>query len=265
MKLPSYATLTLTQPQPQILLITLNRPEVANAFNTQMATDLMQCFEQLAMEPRDLRCVVLTGAGDRAFCAGGDLKERDGMSDADWTAQHLVYERMIRAVINCPLPVVAAVNGAAFGGGCELAAGVDFVYAAENARFAMTETSLGIIPGAGGTQTLARALGERRAKELILSARRFGAEEALAWGLVNEIYPAAELLEQTLAAAARIAANAPLAVRQAKLAIHRGLQMSLADGLEFEIEAYNRTVPTNDRREGVSAFNQKRKPDFKGD
>ena len=264
MNLPEYATLALTLPQPRILLVTLNRPEVANAFNTRMATDLMQCFESLAMEPGDIRCVVLTGAGDRAFCAGGDLKQRDGMSDAAWTAQHLVYERMIRAVINCPLPVIAAVNGAAFGGGCELAAGVDFIYASDNARFAMTETGLGIIPGAGGTQTLARALGERRAKELILSARRFSAEEARDWGLVNEIYPPAELLEQTMAAAARIAANAPLAVRQAKRAIHRGLQMSLADGLEFEIEAYNRTVPTEDRREGVRAFNEKRSPEFKG-
>jgi enoyl-CoA hydratase/carnithine racemase len=159
---------------------------------------------------------------------------------------------------------MAAVNGAAFGGGCELVAAVDFAYASHNARFAMTETSLGIIPGAGGTQTLARALGERRAKELILSARRFSAEEALQWGLVNEIFAPEALLGQALQTATRIAANAPLAVRQARQAIHRGLQMSLADGLAFEIEAYNRTVPTDDRREGVRAFNEKRQPDFKG-
>jgi enoyl-CoA hydratase/carnithine racemase len=238
----NYATLALANPVAQVLQITLNRPEFANAFNTQMATDLMHCFEALAMDAGDTRCIVLTGAGERAFCAGGDLKERDGMSNEAWTAQHLVYERMIRAVIDCPIPIIAAVNGAAFGGGCELAAGTDFIYAADSARFAMTETSLGIIPGAGGTQTLARALGERRAKELILSARR----------------------DEALQTAARIAANAPVAVRQAKQAIHRGLQMSLADGLGFEIEAYNRTVPTEDRREGVRAFNQKRSPEFKG-
>jgi enoyl-CoA hydratase/carnithine racemase len=207
----------------------------------------------------------LTGAGERAFCAGGDLKERDGMSNAAWTRQHLVYERMIRAVIDCPLPLIAAVNGAAFGGGCELAAAVDFVYASEKARFAMTETSLGIIPGAGGTQTLARAVGERRAKELILSARRFGADEAQQWGLVNEVFAAEQLLDATLQIASSIAANAPLAVRQAKKAIHGGLQMSLADGLAFEIEAYNHTVPTDDRREGIKAFNEKRSPDFKGE
>lgn len=260
----SYDTLLLDNPAEYILQITLNRPQASNAFNTQMATDLVDCFEQLALEQADYRCVILTGYGERAFCAGGDLKERDGMSDAAWAAQHLLYERMIRAVIDCPVVVIAAVNGAAYGGGCELAAGVDFVYAAEHARFALTETSLGIIPGAGGTQTLARALGERRAKELILSARPFSAAEALQWGLVNSVFPADALLEETLRSAQAIAANAPIAVRQARQAIHRGLQMSIADGLAFEIEAYHRTIPTSDRREGVRAFVEKRKPEFKG-
>ena len=261
----SFETLLLENPAAYILQITLNRPQSANAFNTQMATELMQCFEQLALDQAEYRCVILTGAGDRAFCAGGDLKERDGMSNTAWTAQHLVYERMIRAVIDCPVPVIAAVNGAAYGGGCELAAGVDFVYASERARFAMTETSLGIIPGAGGTQTLARALGERRAKELILSARPFSAAEALQWGLVNAVFAADDLLAETLQTAQAIAANAPLAVRQARQAIHRGLQMSISDGLAFEIEAYHRTVPSSDRREGVRAFVEKRVPDFKGE
>jgi enoyl-CoA hydratase len=261
----TYETLLLDSPAPHILQVTLNRPDAANAFNTQMATDLVHCFEQLALEQEDYRCTILTGAGERAFCAGGDLKERDGMSNAAWTAQHLIYERMIRAVIDCPVPVIAAVNGAAYGGGCELAAGVDFVYAAERARFAMTETSLGIIPGAGGTQTLARALGERRAKELIMSARPFSAAEALQWGLVNAVFAGDQLLAETLKTAEAIAANAPVAVRQARQAIHRGLQMSIADGLAFEIEAYHRTVPTSDRREGVRAFVEKRKPEFKGE
>jgi len=168
-------------------------------------------------------------------------------------------------VIDCPVPLIAAVNGAAYGGGCELAAGVDFIYAAETARFALPETSLGIIPGAGGTQTLARALGERRAKELILSARPFSAAEALQWGLVNAVFPADQLLAETLQVAQSIVANAPVAVRQAREAIHRGLQMSIADGLAFEIEAYHRTVPTDDRREGVRAFVEKRKAEFKGE
>ena len=265
MSTETYSTLAINHPADHVLLLTLNRPQVANAFNTQMATDLMHFFEARALHDGETRCIVLTGAGDRAFCAGGDLKERDGMSDEAWHRQHLIYERMIRAVLDCPIPTIAAVNGAAFGGGCELAAGADFIYAAEDARFAMTETSLGIIPGAGGTQTLTRAVGERRAMELILSARVFSAAEALQWGLVNALFSASDLLDAALGCASGIAANAPIAVRQARQAIHRGAQMSLADGLAFEIEAYHRTVPTRDRLEGVRAFNEKRKPQFNGD
>jgi enoyl-CoA hydratase len=229
-----------------------------------MAKELMAVFEQIGLDADDIRCLIVTGAGERAFCAGGDLKERNGMTDEAWGKQHLIYERMVRAVLNCPVPSIGAINGAAYGGGCEITAAMDFVYAAEHARFALTETSLGIIPGAGGTQTLSRALGERRAKELILSAKVFSAEEAMTWGLVNAVFPLAELLPAVLETAGRIAANAPIAIRQAKQAIHRGLQMSLADGLAFEIEAYNRTVPTSDRYEGILAFNEKRKANFKG-
>lgn len=260
----SFQTLAIATPAEHVLQVTLNRPQASNAFNTQMARDIMALFEGIALDPGDVRAVVLTGAGEKAFCAGGDLKERKGMSDADWGRQHLVFERMIRAVLDCPVPIIGAINGAAYGGGCELVAGLDFVYAAETARFAQTETRIGIIPGAGGTQTLARAIGERRAKELILTARPFSAREAFEWGLVNAVFPQADLLAQALATAEAIAGNAPIAVRQAKQAIHRGLQMSLRDGLAFEIEAYNRTVPTSDRREGVLAFNEKRSPEFQG-
>ncbi len=259
-----YQTLLLTDPAEHVLQVTLNRPESSNAFNTQMARELVDLFESFALDPESIRCIVITGAGERAFCAGGDLKERKGMSDKDWGKQHLIFERMLRAIIDCPAPIIGAINGAAYGGGCELAAAVDFVYASDNARFALTETSLGIIPGAGGTQTLARAIGERRCKELILSAKPFSAKEAMQWGLVNTVFKSAELLPAVLETAQRIANNAPVAVRQAKQSIHRGLQMSLADGLAFEIEAYNRTVPTEDRYEGVLAFNEKRKPKFNG-
>ncbi len=260
----NYQTLLLTQPAKYILQVTLNRPESANAFNTQMAEDLVDFFEHIALEPVDTRCILITGSGEKAFCAGGDLKERHNMANEVWRKQHLIYERMVRAVLDCPTPVIGAINGAAFGGGCEIAAAVDFAYAAEHAQFALTETSLGIIPGAGGTQTLARTMGERRAKELILCAKRFSAQEAMQWGLVNAVYPLEELIPAALETATCIAANAPIAVRQAKQSIHRGLQMSLADGLAYEIEAYNRTVPTEDRLEGVAAFNEKRKAEFKG-
>jgi len=259
-----FETIVLSRPDDHILLVTLNRPDVANALNTRMGLELVEVFEALSIDLENLRAVIITGHGDKAFCAGGDLKERNGMSDESWQAQHVIFERMVRAIMGCPIPVLAAVNGAAYGGGCEIAAASDFVYAASTARFALTEVTLGIMPGSGGTQTLARAVGERRAKELILSGLPFTAEQAEVWGLVNRVVEPAELLEATLAIARRIAGNGPIAVRQAKQAIHRGLQMSLWDGLAFEIEAYNRLVPTEDRREGVRAFNERRKPVFQG-
>jgi len=210
------STLALASPTDQILVVTLDRPESSNAFNTQMARDLITVFEDIALHPNKHRIVVLTGRGDKAFCAGGDLKERNGMSDSDWQQQHLVFERMIRAAL-------------------------DFVYAVEHARFAQTETRIGIIPGIGGTQNLARAIGERRAKEFIFSGKSFTAMQAQQWGLVNAVFPTVESLQDSaLEIALKIAANAPVAVRQAKQAVHRGLQMSLSDGMAFEIEAYKK-------------------------
>jgi len=261
-----YSTITLTQVTEHVLTITLDRVEVSNAFNTQMAHDLIDCFEALAADAGQYRVAVLTGRGDKAFCAGGDLKERNGMSDDDWQKQHLVFERMIRSVIDCPLPLIGAVNGAAYGGGCEIVAALDFVYAVEHAKFAQTETRLGIIPGIGGTQNLTRAIGERRAKELILTGNMFTASEAREWGLVNAVCASGEELNKAVyGVAKRIADNAPLAVMQAKQAIHDGLQMSLSDGMACEIEAYNQLVSSKDRYEGVRAFNEKRTPRFIGE
>jgi enoyl-CoA hydratase len=259
-----FETILAERRDDHILVVSLNRPEQSNALNTQMGLDLVELFEGFSTDIAGLRAVILTGSGSKAFCAGGDLKQRNGMTDEAWQAQHLVFERMLRAVLGCPIPVIGAVNGAAYGGGCEIAAATDFVYAATHARFALTEVTLGIMPGGGGTQTLPRALGERRAKELILSGLPFSADEAERWGLVNRVLPPDELLPAALAIAGRIAANGPISVRQAKQAVHRGLQMSLSDGLTFEIEAYNRLVPTADRREGVLAFNERRKPNFQG-
>ena len=262
--LTEFSTLMTEMAAPKVLLVTLNRPDFANAFNTEMAEELTVLFERLNLDAGGIRAVVLTGAGERAFCAGGDLKERHGMSDAAWFAQHRIYERMARAIIGLPLPLIGAVNGAAYGGGCELASACDFIYAAEGVRFAQTEVRLGIIPGAGGTQLLARAVGERRAKEIIMSGKPFLADDAAAWGLVNRVLPSGDLLPAALEMATTIADNAPVAVRQVKQAIRTGMDMGLAAGLSFEIEAYNRTVTTADRREGVAAFNEKRKPDFSG-
>jgi enoyl-CoA hydratase/carnithine racemase len=242
----------------------LNRPEVANALNTQMGRDLLGFFDEINAAPAPVTTMQRACAGERAFCAGGDLKERNGMTDKQWQDQHLLFERMVRAFIACPVPVIGAVNGAAYAGGCELALCCDFIYAAETARFALTEVTLGIMPGAGGTQSLPRAVGERRAKEIILTGRPFTAQEAREWGMVNRLCAPAQLIDETLETARRIADNAPISVRQAKHAIHFGLQMDLASGMMLEIEAYNRMVPTEDRREGIASFNEKRKPRFTG-
>jgi len=263
MDLPAYATLA-TEQRDGILIVTMNRPEVANALNTQMGRDLADLWARLIADPEDVRAVIHTGAGGRAFCAGGDLKERNGMSDADWQRQHEIFERAFWSEMECPVPVIAAVNGHAYGGGLEMVLAADFAYGVSTARFALTEVTIGIMPGGGGTQTLPRAVGERRAKELILAGRPFAAEDALEWGVLNRICEPRALMDSVMETARAIAANAPLSVRQAKKSIHYGMQMDLATGLRFEIEAYNRLVPTDDRREGIRAFNEKRKPKFLG-
>ena len=259
-----YETLRTEIAAPHVLVVTLNRPEVANALNTQMGRDLLDLWTGLIAEPGDLRSVVLTGSGTRAFCAGGDLKERHGMTQAQWEAQHEIFERQYWALLDVPLPVIAAVNGHAYAGGLEMALACDFAYAVKTARFAQTEVTLGIMPGAGGTQLLPRAVGERRAKEIILTGKPFGAEEALKWGILNRLCEPEALMSDALATAGTIAANAPLSVRQAKKSISHGMQMDLRTAFRFEIEAYNRLVPTEDRQEGIRAFNEKRKPVFKG-
>jgi enoyl-CoA hydratase/carnithine racemase len=264
MTFPSYETLALEPRGENLLLVRLNRPEVLNALNTKMGLELSDLWTRLTADAGAIRCVVLTGAGERAFCAGADLKERDGMSVEVWRAQHEGFERAFIALVECPVPVIAALNGHAFGGGLELALCCDFIFAARGARLALPEASRGLMPGGMGTQNLPRAVGERRAKEMILTGRPLSADEGFAWGLVNRVCEPAKLIEEALAAAQAIADNAPLSVRQAKRSIHYGLDMDLLTGYRFEIEAYNRLIDTEDRREGVRAFVEKRKADFKG-
>ncbi len=259
-----FETIKISSIKPHILLVTLNRPEKSNAFNTLMAAEINQFFEKLSSSPDSSRIVIVTGSGTKAFSAGGDLKERLGMTIEAWNTQHIIFEKMIRSIINCQIPVIGAINGAAFGGGCELVAAFDFAFASETATFAQTETKIGIIPGIGGTQNLARAVGERRAKELIFSGQIFSAQNALEWGLINGIFANQNLLEETLKIATQISENAPIAVKEAKKAIHNGLQMSLVEGMDLELKCYNKTIPTKDRIEGIQAFNDKRKPQFEG-
>ncbi len=264
MKLPDYETLSLSWPHDQVLLVTLNRPDVGNALNTQMAHDMLDVWRRLEADGQDVRCVVLTGAGDKIFCAGGDLKERNGMTQQAWNRQHELFERMFWQMGDLPQPLIAAINGHAYAGGLEMALMCDFAYASDRARYAFTEVAIGIMPGAGGTQNLPRAIGLRRAKEMLMTARPIAAERALEWGLVNALYPADQVLKASLDAAQAIAQNAPLSIRQVKKSVRYGSQMEIRTAYRFEIEAYNHLVGTEDRLEGVKAFNEKRKPVFKG-
>ena len=259
-----YETLLVERLEAHVVVVTLNRPERRNAFNTQMGLDLLDFFGPLYVDQKDIRCIVITGAGDQAFCAGGDLKQRNEMTNEAWQQQHAIFEQKTLATMDCPIPIIAAVNGAAYGGGCELALSADFIYAARSARFAQPEVKLGIMPGAAGTQNMPRACGVRRAKEIILTGEAFTAEEGLAWGIVNKVCDDDTLMAEALETARKIAANGPIAVRQAKRSISMATQLDLKTGYAFEIEAYNRMVPTEGRLEGVRAFNEKRKPDFKG-
>lgn len=259
-----YETLEFSLSGEGVGVLTLNRPEVANAFNTRMGEELGDFWHALLANPGTMHSLVVTGAGSRAFCAGADLKERRAMSDDDWRSQHAIFEDAFYTMMDCPIPVIAAVNGAAFGGGFEMVLASDFAYAADNARFALTETTLGIIPGVGGTQNLPRACGERRAKEIILTGQPIDAAQALEWDIVNRVLPAESLMQTTLETARRIASNAPIAVRAAKEAISRSSGVPLKQGLAVEIDCYRRTIETEDRREGMLAFNEKRKPVYRG-
>jgi enoyl-CoA hydratase/carnithine racemase len=250
-------------PDGYVVTVTMNRPDQLNAMNTAMGEDLLACFEALARDAL-VRGVVLTGAGDRAFCAGGDLKERHEMTDEAWRAQHVIFEQAALRLLRCPVPVIAAVEGFALAGGCELAVLSDFIVAGETAVFGVPETTLGIFPGIGGTQLLPRILGAPLAKELIFTGRRMKADEARAAGLVNHLVPAGQAKAKATEIATTIARNGPIAVRQAKKAIAYGSETDLETAMVLAIEAYNATVVTEDRLEGVRAFNEKRKPEFKG-
>lgn len=260
----SWETLRVEEAEPGLLVVMLNRPERANAMNTPLGEELIALFGALEAAPHLCHAVILTGAGERAFCAGADLAERNGMDDEAFARQHYMFERMMRALLACPVPLIAAVNGAAFAGGLELMLSCDFAYAVDTARFAFTEVTRGIMPGGGGTQHLPRSIGARRAKEIIFTGEPFSAAEALDWGIVNRLCPPGEVLGLALATARRIAGNAPIAIRQAKKAIDHGLQADLRTGMQLEIEAYYPLIPTADRREGIAAFNEKRPPRFTG-
>jgi len=244
-------------------VVILRRPEAANALSRALVADLGVALAELGQDLA-VRAVVVTGAGDKAFCAGADLKERRGMSLGETRAFLVELNRVVDTLAALPQPTIAAINGVAFGGGLELCLACDLRLAAATATLGLTETRLGIIPGAGGTQRLARLCGPAVAKELIFTGRRLSAEAARATGIVGAVTPPEGLLPAALALGEEIAGAAPLAVRQAKLAIDEGLGRPLAEGLGIERGAYEVVLESADRDEGLASFAEKRPPRWSG-
>jgi methylglutaconyl-CoA hydratase len=246
------------------VLLGLDRPAAKNALGRQLLSEFRAAVKALATD-RTVRVVVLHSLVPGVFCAGADLKERAGMSPEEAG----IFVQGIRAAFSevefLPMPVIAALEGAAFGGGLELALAADLRVAGTEARMGLVETALAIIPGGGGTQRLPRLIGLARAKELIFTARRFGAEEAGRLGLVNRVVPAGQALEGALALAREILPNGPIALRLAKQAVGQGMELDLAAGLALEAACYAQVIPTQDRLEGLAAFREKRPPRYKGE
>jgi enoyl-CoA hydratase len=243
--------------------VTVDRPKSLNALDTRTLQELEKAAADLARR-EDLRGVIVTGAGEKAFVAGADIAEMNGMDSVQARHFGALGQRVMDVIAALPMPVVAAVNGFALGGGCELALACDFIYASENARFGLPEVSLGVLPGFGGTQRLARLLGRARAKELIFTGDIIDAAKAKDIGLVMDVVPLPNLLGHARAALDRIAKKGPLAVRRAKEAIDRGADLELADGLTIERRVFGDLFDSADRREGMKAFLEKRPPVFTG-
>jgi enoyl-CoA hydratase/carnithine racemase len=248
----------------RVAIWTLDRPECLNALSGDVVAGLGKLAREAATNP-SLRAIVLTGAGTKAFCAGADLKERRTMSDDQIRARLEEYRRELGALDRCPKPVVAALNGLTLGGGLELALCCDLRVAASHAEIGLPETSIGLVPGAGGTQRLPRVIGEGRAKEMVLLARRVTADEALRWGLINRVVPSnRDLVEDVLEWIAPIAEGAPIAQAGALEALSHSFDVSLEVGLELERVSYDKALVSADRREALNSFAEKRKPRFTG-
>lgn len=253
----------LREDRGQIAILTINRPDARNSVSRELLGAFAKELDALRFDP-NIRVIIITGAGDRAFCAGADLKERATMNETEVREFIHTIRNLFTELEDLPKPVIAGVNGAALGGGTELALASDLRIASDNATLGLTETRLGIIPGAGGTQRLPRLIGKGKAKELIFTGKRVDAEEALSIGLVNRVCPFAELLDECMKMAEMILEAAPIAVQQAKYAVNRGMETDLATGLAIESNAYWITIPTQDRLEALAAFREKRKPVFQG-
>lgn len=257
------AQVLLVEHRPPVLILTLNRPQSRNALNSQLLRELELAVDQTRLS-EDLRVLIITGAGEKAFCAGADLKERLTMSETEVRSFLSTIRRVFVKIEESSLPVIAAINGVALGGGTELALACDLRVASSSALMGLTETRLAIIPGAGGTQRLTRLVGPSLAKELIFTGRKLTAQEGLSIGLVNRIAESEELIDACLEVAGDISQGGPIALAQAKFAINKGQDVELQTGLAIEASAYEVCIPTEDRLEGLKAFKEKRKPVYKG-
>ncbi len=243
--------------------VTVNRPKALNALNRDTLQDLQQAFDALEKDA-EVKVIILIGAGEKAFVAGADIAKMQEMNDLEARSFILLGQQVMTTIENSSKPVIAAVNGFALGGGCELAMACDIRLAAENAKFGLPEVNLGVIPGFAGTQRLARLVGKGRAKELVFTGDMIDAQEALRLGLVNKVVAPEQLLETTLKMARKIAGKGPVAVRLSKDAINRGLEMDLDRASAYEAELFARCFASADRKEGIQAFLEKRSADFKG-
>jgi enoyl-CoA hydratase len=260
-----YKTIKLENINNGVWVLTVNRPDALNALNSQVLGEMGEALRQIGEMPySDARALILTGAGEKAFVAGADIKEIHALNQDSAVQFAKRGQSIFHEFTLLKIPVIAAVNGFALGGGCELALGCDFIYASENAKFGLPEVSLGLIPGFGGTVRMARAVGQRKARELTYTGQMISAAEAHAMGLVNKVVPAAELMATVLKTVEMILAKAPVAVGAAKQSINQAWDMDVEQAQRNEAQIFAELFNTDDVKEGTAAFIEKRKPEFKG-
>ncbi len=260
-----FKTIQLEQCANAIWKLTINRPEALNALNSQVLNEMADALRQIGeMDYSDVKALIITGSGEKSFVAGADIKEMSDLNEEQAAAFAQRGQSIFHELSLLKVPVIAAVNGFALGGGCELALGCDFIYASENAKFGLPEVTLGLIPGFGGTVRLSRAVGQRRARELTYTGGMITAQEALTMGLVNKVVSAAELLSTAMKTAETIALRAPIAVSSAKTSINQAWDMDVEEAQKNEAKIFGELFTTEDVREGTKAFIEKRKAQFSG-